>query len=72
MKNLFEHVSLPLENVMKGLLQQTFKNYNFEAEVVCFVRNYNSAIIKNGNGEFYVDNVGQLIENLQNSETKER
>ena len=61
-----KHASLPLENVMKTILQQTLQNYGLNISVVCFVKNYNSAIIKTANDKLvYIDDVGQLIEDLQ-------
>ena len=61
-----KHISLPLENVMKTILQQTLQNYGLNISVVCFVNNYNSAIIKTADDKLvYIDDVGQLIEDLQ-------
>jgi len=61
-----KHISLPLENVMKAMLQKTLRNYGLNISVVCFVKNYNSAIIKTANDKLvYIDDVGQLIEDLQ-------
>jgi len=61
-----KHISLPLENVMKTILQQTLQNYGLNISVVCFVKNYNSAIIKTADNKLvYINDVGQLIEDLQ-------
>jgi len=61
-----KHISLPLENVMKAILQQTLQNYGLNISVVCFVKNYNSAIIKTADDKsVYINDVGQLIEDLQ-------
>jgi hypothetical protein len=65
-----KHISLPLENVMKAILQQTLQNYGLNISVVCFVNNYNSAIIKTADDKLvYIDpaicGIGQLIEDLQ-------
>jgi hypothetical protein len=61
-----KHISLPLENVMKTILQQTLQNYGLNISVVCFVNNYNLAIIKTADDKLvYIDDVGQLIEDLQ-------
>lgn len=48
------------------MLQKTLRNYGLNISVVCFVKNYNSAIIKTANDKLvYIDDVGQLIEDLQ-------
>jgi len=61
-----KHISLALENLMKVLLNRFFENHNLELSVVCFMKDYNSAVIKDKNNKLiYVDNVSQLIENLQ-------
>jgi len=61
-----KHISLPLENVMKAILKQILQNYGLNVSVVCFVKNYNSAIIKTADDKLvYIDDVGQLIEDLQ-------